>query len=66
MKKQPLFEFTRFHFQKRSFGIAAFIVLTLLTIQSSFAQQWSAIAQENDVTALASSYTSIAVLDDVP
>ena len=66
MKKQPLFEFKRFHFRKRSFGIAAFIVLTLLTIQSSFAQQWSAIAQENDVTALASSYTSIAVLDDVP
>jgi hypothetical protein len=66
MKKQLLFEFTQFLFRKMSFGIAAFTVFTLMTMQSSFAQQWNILGQENDISAVASSYTSIAVLNDVP
>lgn len=66
MKKQLLFEFTQFLFRKMSFGIAAFTVLTLLTTHSSFAQKWNIIGQENEVSAITSSYTSIAVLNDVP
>ena len=66
MKKQLLFEFTQFLFRKRSFRIAAFAVLMLLTVQSSFAQQWNILGQENDLSAVASSYTSIAVLNEEP
>lgn len=66
MKKQLLIKFMQFLFRKRPFGIAAFTVLTLLTVQSSFAQQWTILGQENDISAVASSYTSIAVLNDVP
>lgn len=66
MKKQLLIKFMQFPFRKMSFGIAACTVLTLLTVQSSFAQQWTVLGQENDVSAVASTYTSIAVLNDVP
>jgi hypothetical protein len=66
MKKQLLFEFTQFLFRKMSFGIAAFTVLTLLTVQSSFAQTWNILGNENQISAVSSSYTSIAVLNDVP
>lgn len=66
MKKQLLIKFMQFPFRKMSFGMAALAVLTLLTVQSSFAQQWTVLGQENDVSAVASSYTSIAVLNDVP
>jgi hypothetical protein len=42
MKKQLLFDFTKSLFGKRSFRMAAFTALTLLTAQSSFAQyRWT-------------------------
>jgi hypothetical protein len=66
MKKQLLFEFTQFLSRKFSFGITALTVLTLLTVQSSFAQKWEILGQENDISTVSSSYTSIAVLNDVP
>ncbi|MEY2867824.1 MAG: hypothetical protein RIR01_224, partial [Bacteroidota bacterium] len=66
MKKQLLFEFMQFLFRKLSFRITAFTVLTFLTVQTSFAQKWNVIAQENDISSVASCYTSIAVLGDVP
>jgi hypothetical protein len=66
MKKQLLFKFVMVLFQKGSFRIAAFTFITLLNFQTSVAQQWSAIGSENEISAVASSYTSIAVLNDVP
>lgn len=66
MKKQLLFEFTQFLSRKFSFRITAFTLLTLLTVQSSFAQKWEILGQENDISTVSSSYTSIAVLNDVP
>lgn len=66
MKKQLLFGSLQIFFRKASFRITAFAVFTLLTVQSSFAQQWNILGQENDISAVASSYTSIAVLNDVP
>lgn len=66
MKKQLLIKFMQFPFRKMSFGMAVFTVLTFLSVQSSFAQQWTVLGQENDVSAVASSFTSIAVLNDIP
>jgi hypothetical protein len=40
MKKQLLFDFTKSLFGKRSFRMAAFTALTLLTAQASSAQTW--------------------------
>ncbi len=45
------------------FAIAVFM---LLAVQSSFAQNWTILGSESDLSSVASSYTSIAVLDDVP
>jgi hypothetical protein len=64
MKKQPFFEFTQFLFRKMPFGITAFTVLTLLTIQSSFAQTWPILGNEGLISSVASSYTSIAVVNN--
>lgn len=64
MKKQLLFEFVPFLFRKMSFGITAFTVLTLLTIQSSFAQTWNILGNESLISAVASSYSSIAVVNN--
>jgi hypothetical protein len=64
MKKQSLFEFMQFLFRKMSFGITAFTVLTLLTIQSSFAQTWPILGNEGLISSVASSYTSIAVVNN--
>ncbi|WP_281298632.1 T9SS type A sorting domain-containing protein [Flavobacterium limnophilum] len=66
MKKQPLYESLQILLRKTSFRITAFAVFTLLTVQSSFAQQWNILGQENDVSAVASSFTSIAVLNEEP
>lgn len=66
MKKQLLFNFTKFLSQKRTFRMAAFAVLFLLTVQSSFAQKWNIIGQDNEISSVASAYTTITVLGDVP
>lgn len=66
MKKQLLFNFTKFLSQKRTFRIAAFAILTLLSVQTSFAQKWNVIGQDNEISTVASSYTTIIVLGDVP
>jgi hypothetical protein len=64
MKKQPLFQFLQFLFRKTSFRIAAFTVLILLTVQPSFAQTWPILGNEGLISSVASSYTSIAVVDN--
>ncbi|TDD95731.1 rhamnogalacturonan lyase family protein [Flavobacterium cellulosilyticum] len=64
MKKQLLFNFSNFIFQKTSFGIAALTVLILMNTQFTLAQQWNVIGQESDVSALATSNTSIAVVNN--
>ncbi|GGA87618.1 hypothetical protein GCM10008015_30320 [Flavobacterium palustre] len=46
--------------------MTAFTVLTFLTVQTSFAQKWNVIAQDNDISSVNSCYTSIAVLGNVP
>jgi hypothetical protein len=66
VKKQLLLESLQILLRKTSFRIIAFTVLTLLTSQSSFAQHWDILGDESQVSAVASSYTSIAVLNDVP
>lgn len=70
MKKQLLFNFTHSLFQKMTFRIAAFTVLTLLSVQSSFAQQWPILGNETAVSSIVSNYTTVAVLtesgNDVP
>lgn len=66
MKKQLLSESLQVLLRKTFFRIIAITVLTLLTTQSSFAQHWNILGDESQVSAVASSYTSIAVLNDVP
>jgi hypothetical protein len=64
MKKQLLFNFTKFLSQKTTFRMAAFAVLFLLTVQSSFAQQWDYLGKENDLSTLVSAYTTVAVINE--
>lgn len=64
MKKQLLFNFTKFLSQKRTFRMAAFAVLMLLTVQSSFAQQWDYLGKENDISNLAAGFTTVAVINE--
>ncbi|MBE7171509.1 MAG: T9SS type A sorting domain-containing protein [Williamsia sp.] len=45
---------------------AALALCFLLYVQSSFAQQWSTLGNENQVSSVAASYTSIVVIDSVP
>jgi rhamnogalacturonan endolyase len=66
MKKQLLFNFTQSLFRKRNFCITAFVVFTLFTVQTTFAQKWNVMASENEIATVASCYTSIAVVGDVP
>ena len=63
MKKQLLFESISFNFRKTFFRI---ILIVILSAQNSFAQNWNILGSESDVSAVASSYTSITVLNDVP
>lgn len=64
MKKQPFFEFTQFLFRKMPFRIAGFTLLILLTVQSSFAQTWTILGNEGLISSVASSYSSIAVVNN--
>jgi hypothetical protein len=64
MKKQLLFNLTKSLSQKMTFKMAAFAVLFLLTVQSSFAQQWDYLGKENDLTPLISAYTTVAVVNE--
>lgn len=64
MKKQLLFNFAKFLSQKMTLRMAAFAVLFLMTVQSSFAQQWDALGKENDLTPLISAYTTVAVVNE--
>jgi len=64
MKKQLLLNFTKLLAQKLTFRNAAFAVLFLLTVQSSFAQQWDTLGKENDLTPLISAYTTVAVVNE--
>ena len=64
MKKLLLLNFTKLLAQKLTFRNAAFAVLFLLTVQSSFAQQWDYLGKENDLTPLISAYTTVAVVNE--
>jgi hypothetical protein len=64
MKKQLLFNLTKFLSQKSTLRIAAFAVFFLLTVQSSFAQQWDYLGKENDLSTLVSAYTTVAVINE--
>lgn len=63
MKKQLLFESISSNFRKTFIRI---ILIAILSAQNSFAQNWNILGSESDVSAVASSYTSIAVLNDIP
>ncbi len=64
MKKQLLFNFTKCLSQKMTFRMAAFAVLFLLTVQSSFAQQWDYLGKENDLSSIAAGFTTVAVINE--
>ncbi|SHG45451.1 hypothetical protein SAMN05443549_104116 [Flavobacterium fluvii] len=65
MKKQLLFELTQSLLRKMSFRITAFTVLTLLTVQSSFAQKWTVLGSgSGSISSGATLYTSIAVVNN--
>lgn len=64
MKKQLLLILTKFLFQKTTLRMAAFAVLMLLTVKSSFAQSWDYLGKENDLSSLASAYTTVAVINE--
>ncbi len=48
------------------FRLTVLGVLTLLTLSSSFAQQWMILGNESQVSSATASFTSITVLDGVP
>jgi hypothetical protein len=64
MKKQLLFEFNKSLFRKMSFRMAAFAVLTLLSVQSSFAQTWPILGNETAISSIASTHTTVAVVNE--
>lgn len=66
MTGQLPFKFLSFFSKKPAFGMAVFTVLSLFTFHSSFAQQWNILGNESQISSVAASYTSIAVLDSVP
>ncbi|WP_188495857.1 rhamnogalacturonan lyase family protein, partial [Flavobacterium palustre] len=66
MKKQLLYESKSFLFQKMLFRLTFFALLSLLTTQTSFAQQWAILGNENQVSSVASNYTSITALNNIP
>ncbi|MEJ6979467.1 T9SS type A sorting domain-containing protein [Pedobacter sp. P351] len=51
--------------RKLTLRIAAFTILSLSSV-NSFAQQWTILGNESQISSDASSYTSIAVLDNIP
>ncbi len=59
MKTQVLFDI-----KKMSSRIAAVAVFSLLTVQSSFAQTWPILGNENTVSSVVSTHTSVAVLNE--
>ncbi|WP_281336205.1 T9SS type A sorting domain-containing protein [Flavobacterium eburneipallidum] len=66
MKKQLLFESVSSGFRKTLFRITLVVILSFCTSSSTFAQNWNLLGSESEVSAVASTYTSIAVLNDVP
>ncbi|GGF04689.1 T9SS type A sorting domain-containing protein [Flavobacterium limi] len=66
MKKQVLFEFKPIHFRKRLLETIFIALFSFLNVHDLFAQNWNILGNESQVSSVASSYTSIAVLNDVP
>ncbi|MEL1252375.1 T9SS type A sorting domain-containing protein [Flavobacterium sp. DGU38] len=66
MKKQVLFEFKPIHFRKQFLEIIFITLFSFFNLHHSFAQNWNILGNESQVSSDASSYTSIAVLNDVP
>jgi hypothetical protein len=64
MIKKLLFQIMQSIFRKRFTRNAAFAVLTLLTAQISVAQTWNILGNEGLIASVASSYTSIAVVNN--
>lgn len=66
MKKQLLYESKSFLSRKMLLRLTFFVLLSLLTAQTSFAQQWAILGNENQVSSVASNYTSITALNNIP
>jgi len=66
VKKQLLFESLSCMFRKTFFKIAFIAVCCLINTPKAFAQNWTILGNESQVSDVASSFTSIAVLNDVP
>lgn len=68
MRTRLLFAFVKLFLRKPIYRIAFFTAVGLLTLQSSFAQQWNLLTDESTkaISSVASAYTSITVLDNIP
>jgi hypothetical protein len=64
MKKQLLFNLTKFLSQKMSYGMTTFLVLTLLFVQSSFSQQWDIMGNEQLIASLSTKSRSMVILNE--
>ncbi|MGQ7947345.1 rhamnogalacturonan lyase family protein [Flavobacterium sp. WC2509] len=64
MKKQIFFESKPFLLRKMLFRLTIFTVFSFLTTQFSFAQTWPILGNEQAISSVASSYTSIAVVNN--
>ena len=66
MRKQLLPVFTQFMFTMLPVRKTVFTAICLFLFNTSFAQQWTILGNESQVSATAATFTAIAVLDDVP
>ena len=58
--------FKEIFLRKAAFRVPVFTVLCLFSFNSSFAQQWTVLGNESQISSVSSVYTSITVLDEVP
>lgn len=66
MKKRLLIAVRESFFQKSSLKTPVLTTLLFFLVQSSHAQQWNVLGNESQLSSVTSSYTSLAVLDNIP
>lgn len=64
MKKQMFYESMPFLLRKMLFRLTIFTVFSLLATQSAFAQTWPILGNEQAISSVVSSYSSIAVVNN--